>query len=97
MSRKYNPVIRHADSFRTEVVVKINKRLEEMYAEQNINREEKQIVVSMKGKTDSENSEYLAKTYGRIKRKRINNRVDPDSYGLGQKVGNRISLDKQIN
>ena len=96
ISRKYNPVVRHADSFRYGMVVNINMRLKEMDSEKEINKEEKQIVVSMKGKTDSENSGYLSETYGKIKRKRINNRVDPESYGLGQKVGNKISLNKQI-
>ena len=96
ISRKYNPVVRHADSFRYGMVVKINERLKTIDDEHNTDKNEKQIVVSMKGKTDSENSDYLADTYGKVKRKRINNRVDPESYGLGQKVGNKVSLNRQI-
>ena len=97
ISRKYNPVVRHADSFRYGMVVKINERLKAIDDRKNADKEEKQIIVSMKGKTDSENSEYLADTYGKVKRKRINNRVDPESYGLGQKVGNKVSLNKQVD
>ena len=98
ISRKYTTVIRHADSFRYGMVVNINKRLksiEEQSSEPG--SEEKQIIVSMTGETSSENKDFLNDNYGKIRKKRVNSRVEPDSYGLGQKVGNKISLNKQIN
>ena len=96
ISKKYNPVVRHADSFRYGMVVNINKRLKELDVKEHSGREEKQIVVSMAGKTSKENREFLDSSYGKIRKKRVNRRVDPESYGLGQKVGNNISLSRQI-
>lgn len=96
ISKKYNPVVRHADSFRYGMVVNINKRLKELDVKEHSDREEKQIVVSMAGKTAKENREFLDRSYGKIRKKRVNSRVDPESYGLGQKVGNKISLSRQI-
>ena len=96
ISKKYNPVVRHADSFRYGMVVNINKRLKELDVKEHSDREEKQIVVSMAGKTAKENREFLDRSYGKIRKKRVNSRVDPESYGLGQKVGNKISLNRQI-
>ncbi len=96
ISRKYNPVVRHPDSFRYGMVVNINERLKKMNADETASEDEKQLVLSMEGKTRSENSGYLEETYGTVRKKRVNNRVDPESYGLGQKVGNKISLSRQI-
>ncbi len=100
ISRKYNPVVRHADSFRYGMVVNINERLKALDEKgdegENQGKNDRQLVVSMAGKTGDENRNYLDETYGTVKKKRINNRVDPESYGLGQKVGNKISLSRQI-
>jgi uncharacterized protein DUF2786 len=98
ISSKYTTVIKHADSFRYGMVVNINERLKsiEELSSAPSGSKEKQIIVSMTGETSSENKNFLDDNYGKIRKKRINSRVDPNSYGLGQKAGSKISLNKQI-
>ncbi len=96
ISKRYKEIVRHPDSFRMGMVVNINNRLKQLEEESPPTGEEKQLTVSMNTGTGKENREFMDNKYGKIGRKKVNRNVEPDSYGLGQKIGNKISLNMQI-
>ena len=97
ISKKYKGVVRHSDSFRMGMVVNISERLNKLKEDLSPLKEERQMVVSMKKQADKENREFLNNNYGKLNKKRVNNNVEPNSYGLGQKIGHKVSLNIQID
>ncbi len=97
ISRKHAKSILNAESFRLGMVVSINERLKKLDKDCPPSKEEKQLVLSAENETGRENREYLDKKYGRLRKKRIKNRVEPLSYGMGHKAGGSVSLNLQID
>ncbi len=99
ISRKYRSTVRHLDSFRFGIVTRIRERLEELNSEsrREAGTAERALVVAMEKTAEKENSAYLDKQYGKLRSQRSSRMgVDPNSFGLGKAIGNKISLDRQI-
>jgi len=77
------------------MVDNIKKRLTEV-EKKTIRTNEKGLVPLMNKKTDMENSAYIEEKYGKIKYRQCNESFEENSYGLGEKVGAKITLNKQI-
>lgn len=98
ISKKYKGTVRHLDSFRFGMVTRIRERLEALDEKPETGSEERALVVAMEKTAEKENSEYLEKQYGRVRKQRRNRiGIDSNSFGQGKAVGNRISLDRQID
>ncbi len=95
-SKKYRIVVNDLDSFRMGMIDKIKERLYQNSIN-DISPYEKKIVVKIMEETVKENEEYRNNKYGRMNNRIADKGVDPNSYGLGKIVGNKISLDKQIS
>ncbi len=57
---------------------------------------DRQLTVQMSKTADHENKAFIDDKYGKTKTKRIGRRVDAESYHHGRKVGDTISLNRQI-
>ena len=95
ISIKYKIVVRDLESFRLGMVDNIKNRLMETENKPSKTKRN-EIIPLMSKETEYENNTYIMNKYGKIKNKEYNKSFEENSFGLGKKVGDKISLDKQI-
>ena len=93
---KFKMAIDDLAGFRLGMVENIKKRLNELNRKP-ASAYSKDLIPKMDKIAKKENAEYLAKTYGEIENKEFNGGVDPNSFGLGERVGAKIALNSQID
>ena len=96
VSRKFTGGFINAESFRLGMVVNITERLKKIDRDSPPSAEEKQIIVTAEKETGRENRDYLESKYGKLKSKKVKNRVEPVSYGMGHRAGSSVSLNQQL-
>lgn len=87
-SRGYSSVVRDLDGFRMGMVDGLGERLQELFRGADDIRAGR--------REEEENPSWGERKYGPIEKEETDFSADPNSYGLGKKVGRKIALNWQI-
>lgn len=110
LGRAHSSKVAHLESFKCGVVQRIGERLRYNAEEDKDKKtdativkhkeakisEEKSLVPLMDKTAEKENTDFIAQKYGKTSSRRTGRSVDAQSYYMGIKAGEKVSLNRQI-